>query len=192
MEKWVTQSYQENRDFYNCLNRKLPATQISARLTAVAERREIKCAFILKALCTHELTFSGLWCEVGKCCCFRWRNWGRRLVCPILLHGWGWVLTGSLCLGSHHSHSLTWCDTSLALSCRTARPDILIEWIFHGSWSWKMLYIRCLKVHWGGWVGLFGFLPFSPLPSYFWPKIVPFAGIKKSNNWLISFTVLQS
>lgn len=130
VEKWVTQSYQENRDFYNWLNRKLPATQISARLTAIAERGEIKCAFILKALCTHELTFSGLWCEVGKCCCFRWRNWGRRLVCPIFLHGWGWVLTGRLCLGSHHSHGLTWCDASLALPCHSARSDILIEWIF--------------------------------------------------------------
>lgn len=64
VKKWVMHSYQDNRDFYNWLNRKLLATSISARMTAVPESREIKHSFILKASCTHKLTFSGLWCEV--------------------------------------------------------------------------------------------------------------------------------
>lgn len=56
-------------DFSNWLNRKLPAARISVRMAAVAGRREIKRAFILKALCTHELTFqhSGVsWVNVAS------------------------------------------------------------------------------------------------------------------------------
>lgn len=75
-------------DFSNWLNRKLPAARISVRMAAVAGRREIKCAFILKALCTHELTFSALWCELGKCC-FRWGSSSRRVVRPVPLRGFG-------------------------------------------------------------------------------------------------------
>lgn len=117
------QSYQENRDFCNWLNRKLPATQISVRMTAIAERREIKRAFISKALCTHELTFSVLWREVGKCCCFRWGNWGRRLVRPVLRHSCGWVVTHRLCSAWQHLHLLPH-SSSFLLS------EVLLVWNF--------------------------------------------------------------
>lgn len=83
-------------DFSNWLNRKLPAARISVRMAAVAGRREIKRAFILKALCTHELTFSALWCELGKCC-FRWGSSSRRVVRPVPLRGFSSEPTRGAC-----------------------------------------------------------------------------------------------
>lgn len=137
----------------------------------------MKCAFIL---CTHDSVFSGLWCELGKCCCFRWRNWGR---CVLL----SWV-AGVGCLGSHHSPALTWWNTALALFCQVRLPDtIKLAVLLQGSWRWKMC-ICCLK-------GVLLFFLFLLFPLQFlvqnnstcWRR----KNKTKTNNWWILLTVLQ-
>lgn len=162
MQKWVTQSYRESCDFYNCLNRKLLATHIAARLTATAESRQIKCAFILKALCTHDSPFLGLWCEVGKGCCFRSRNRQEACVCHCEQLGLGADWHAMLGLTSQPCPYLVRPFAGPFLPCCWVwHPSRMkLSLLLQGDWSWKMC-ICCLP----GVVGL-AFLLFFLFPLF--------------------------
>lgn len=73
------QNYQEPGPV-SLAEREAPGCVGFCRMAAIAERREIPCAFILEALCTHELTLSS-YSKSGKCCSEGQQNLGAVPVC---------------------------------------------------------------------------------------------------------------
>lgn len=115
----------------------------------------------------HDSVFSGLWCELGKCCCFRWRNWGRCVLLSWVLGLGAWAHTTALPL-----------PDEIQLWPFSARSDFLIE--LNLQCCYKVAGAgKCVSAVSSG----FCFSSFSSSSLFsFWSKIVPLGREEGKSN----------